>query len=226
MQPKSDYSKDMETINFATFRASDFEQMEKQFRTNLINSLSGFKSVCLVGTQSKEGVTNLAIFSQIFHVGANPALMGMLVRPDSVRRDTLINLQETGFFTLNHIRADFFKEAHQTSARYDMSEFEAVGLTPFYTENIKAPYVAESYIRIGLSFAERHELAINGTVLIIGRVEEIFAPADCLVPDGYLDIEKAGTITCSSLDSYHTTRRLARLSYAKPEKPLTEIMGL
>jgi len=102
----------METINFATFRASDFERMEKQFRTNLINSLSGFKSVCLVGTQNKDGITNLAIFSQVFHIGANPALMGMLVRPDSVRRDTLTNLQETGYFTLNHIRANFFKQAH------------------------------------------------------------------------------------------------------------------
>lgn len=223
MEPKSDYSKDMETINFAAFQIADFEQMEKQFRTNLINSLSGFKSACLVGTQNKEGVTNLAIFSQVFHIGANPALMGMLVRPDSVRRDTLTNLQETGYFTLNHIRADFFKEAHQTSARYDKSEFDAVGLTPLHSENIKAPYVAESHIRIGLSFAERHELAINGTVLIIGRVEEIFAPADCIAPDGYLDIEKAGTITCSSLDSYHTTQRLMRLSYAKPDKPLSEI---
>jgi flavin reductase (DIM6/NTAB) family NADH-FMN oxidoreductase RutF len=214
----------METINFATFRASDFEQMEKQFRTNLINSLSGFKSVCLVGTQNKDGITNLAIFSQVFHIGANPALMGMLVRPDSVRRDTLTNLQETGYFTLNHIRANFFKQAHQTAARYEVSEFEAVGLTPLYSEFVKAPYVAESHVRIGLSFAERHNLAINSTVLIIGKVEEVFAPANCITADGYLDIEKAGTITCSSLDSYHTTHRLARLSYAKPDKPLTEII--
>ncbi|MCS7018137.1 MAG: flavin reductase [Cytophagales bacterium] len=213
----------METLNFATFRAADFEQMEKQFRTNLINSLSGFKSVCLVGTQNRAGVTNLAVFSQVFHVGANPALMGILVRPDSVRRDTLTNLQETGFFTLNHIRADFYKQAHQTAARYEVSEFEAVGLTPIYSHAIQAPYVAESHVRIGLSFAERHNLAINGTVLIIGRVEEIFAPANCIAADGYVDIEKAGTITCSSLDSYHTTQRLARLSYAKPDKPLTEI---
>ncbi|WP_448520559.1 flavin reductase family protein [Rhodoflexus sp.] len=213
----------METINFATFRTADFEQMEKQFRTNLINSLSGFKSVCLVGTQNIAGITNLAIFSQVFHVGANPALMGMLVRPDSVRRDTLANLQETGYFTLNHIRADFFKQAHQTAARYETSEFEAVGLTPLHTDTVKAPYVAESYVRIGLSFAERHDLAINGTVLIIGKVEEIFAPADCIAADGYLDIEKAGTITCSSLDGYHQTQRLARLSYAKPDKMPQEI---
>ncbi|MCS6968350.1 MAG: flavin reductase [Cytophagales bacterium] len=205
------------------FCSQDFEQMERHYRTNLINSLSGFKSVSLVGTQNKAGITNLAIFSQVFHVGANPALMGILVRPDSVRRDTLANILETGWFTLNHIRAEFFRQAHQTAARYDISEFEAVGLTPIYSHLVKAPYVAESCVRIGLSFAQRHDLTINGTILIIGKVEEIFAPLDCISQDGYLDIEKAGTITCSSLDSYHTTQRLARLSYPKPNQPLKEI---
>jgi len=34
--------------------------------------------------------------------------------------------------------------------------------------------------------------------------------------DGFLDIEKAGTITSAGLDSYHTTQVLKRLEYAKP----------
>ena len=34
--------------------------------------------------------------------------------------------------------------------------------------------------------------------------------------DGYVDIERAGTIAISGLDSYHETKRIARLSYAKP----------
>ena len=41
--------------------------------------------------------------------------------------------------------------------------------------------------------------------------------------DGFIDLEKANTVTCSGLDSYHTTSRLARLSYAKPDRPVTEI---
>ena len=47
-------------------------QFEKLYRTNLFNSLSGFKSANLIGTISKEGKTNLAIFSSVIHVGANP----------------------------------------------------------------------------------------------------------------------------------------------------------
>lgn len=34
--------------------------------------------------------------------------------------------------------------------------------------------------------------------------------------DGYVDVEKVGAIAVSGLDSYHETRRIARLSYAKP----------
>ncbi len=136
-------------MSAVSFNETDFQSMEKQFRTNLINSLSGFKSVNLVGTANVQGVTNLAIFSQIFHVGANPPLMGMLVRPDSVPRHTLTNLLETGFYTFNNILPGFYQAAHQTSARYAVSEFEACGFTPLYSDKHPAPYAQESSIRIG-----------------------------------------------------------------------------
>lgn len=202
-------------MTYKEYKSADFEGMEKQFRTNFINSLSGFKSVNLVGTINQEGLTNLAIFSQVFHIGANPALMGLLIRPDTARRHTLENIETKGFFTLNHIRETFYKQAHQTSARYDVSEFDACQLTPIFGELHPAPYVAEAHIRIGLEMVEKQLLAINGTILIIGKVIETIIREDCICEDGYIDIEKAGSITCSSLDSYHTTQRLGRLPYAK-----------
>ena len=77
--------------------------METRFRTNFINSISGFKSVGLIGTISKDNQINLAIFSQVFHLGANPALMGFIIRPDISPRHTLENIEETKYFTFNHI---------------------------------------------------------------------------------------------------------------------------
>lgn len=59
----------------------DFPAMEKRFRGSFFNSLTGFKSVNLVGTLNKNGDTNLSVMSQIVHLGANPALMGLIVRP-------------------------------------------------------------------------------------------------------------------------------------------------
>lgn len=203
----------------------DFLQMEKRYRARLINSLSGFKSVNLVGTQSKAGQTNLSVVSSVVHLGANPALMGFVMRPVTVTRDTYHNIMETGHYTFNHITEQFFKAAHQASARYpsEVSEFESVGLEPLYSKAFPAPYVAESPVRIGLKFREKMDIQLNGTIFMIGEIVELWAPADCIGEDGYLNIEKAGSITCSGLDAYHRTDRLARLSYAKPDKALTEL---
>lgn len=213
--------------NYQTFTAEAFPKMERFFRRYFMNSLSGFKSVNLVGTKSLTGQTNLAVFSQIFHIGATPPLMGVVVRPHTVERHTLENILTTQSYTFNHIHESFYKQAHQTSARYpkETSEFEAVGLTEKYSDDpaITAPYVAESWVQIGLELAERHDLSINGTILLIGEVREVHVVPDIIEPDGYLDLEAAGSVTCTSLDTYHKTERLARLSYAKPDRELEEI---
>ena len=200
---------------------------EKLYRTNFVNSLSGFKSANLIGTISKEGKTNLAIFSSIIHVGANPPLIGMLVRPASVPRHTYTNIKETGYFTINHINKEIFKQAHQTSARYDydVSEFDECGLTPEYGATIKAPYVKESKIKIGCRFVEEHQIKTNDTIFIVGEILEVILPDYVLMNDGYIDIEKAETITISALDSYHDTQRISRLSYAKPGVKPKENLG-
>lgn len=198
---------------------------EKPFRTNFVNSLSGFKSANLIGTISKEAKTNLAIFSSVIHVGANPPLMGFLMRPVSVERHTYTNIKETNHFTINHINKEMFKQAHQTSAGYDrvVSEFDSCGLTPEYTKKIIAPYVKESKIKLGLRFVEEGEIKSNGTIFIVGEIQEIILPDEVVLADGFVDIEKANIIAVSGLDSYHQTMRISRLSYSKPGIEPTEI---
>lgn len=199
--------------------------MEQRYRATFINSLGGFKSVNLVGTKNKTEQSNLAIFNSIVHLGANPPLVGMIVRPDSVERHTYENILESGFYTLNHLNETIYKQGHQSSARYlrDESEFEATGLSEEYKNGFFAPFVKESNIQIGLELREKHELSINGTILIIGEIKEVHLPRQALLPDGCIDLEKAGTITCSGLDTYSKTIKLARLSYAKPHKIPSEI---
>lgn len=200
--------------------------MPKHYKTHLINSLGGFKSVSLLGTIGTSGQTNLGIFSSIFHIGANPPLIALIFRPSPPQRDTLTNILETGFYTINHINETIYKQAHQTSARYEYgeSEFEITGLTPEFKTNFIAPFVKESHIQLGVEFKERIDIAINNTIMVIGQINEIFLPEDCLREDGFIDIEKANTITCSGLDSYHKTQKLDRLSYAKPNKMLESLL--
>lgn len=198
----------------------DLMTLEQRYRAAFVNSLSGFKSVSLIGTKSSNGNSNLAVFNSIVHIGANPPYIGFINRPDSVDRHTLKNILETGFYTINHIHESFYEKAHQTAARYpeDVSEFTAAGLREEYLHHFHAPYVGESLIKLGVRYKEHVPLKINGTILIIGQIEHVFFPNNCLCGDGFLDIEKAGTVAGSGLDSYHSTKRLSRLSYAKPNQ--------
>ena len=199
--------------------------MQKQERVHFVNSIAGFKSVCLIGTQNNLNQTNLAIVSSLIHIGSNPPLLGVIFRPGVVERHSLENILSTKYFTVNHINEAIYKQAHQTSARYDraISEFDATGLTVACKDDFFAPFVGESQVQIAMEFKEKVELTINNTVLVIGEVKSVYFPSDCLEEDGFLHIEKAASITCSGLDSYHKTIQIDRLSYAKPDKSLTSI---
>ena len=201
------------------------EAMEHLYRVAFINSLSGFKSANLLGTVDAEGQTNLSIVSSCIHIGAHPPLMAMVVRPHSVDRHSLENLLATGVYTLNHVNRKIYQQAHQTSARYpkEVSEFAATGLTECWQQDFGAPYVQEANIRLGLAFREHHHLAINGTEMIIGEIMQVWVPDDCVLEDGFVDIERAETVALSGLDRYHRSEHLARLSYAKPDTPVKDI---
>lgn len=207
------------------YAEDDILKMPSRIRTNFINSLSGFKSANLVGTQSADGVNNISIVSSVFHVGASPALVGMLMRPHTVKRDTLQNIKETGVYTLNHVHASFADKAHQCAANYpaDVSEFDAAGLTPKMSSVVKAPFVLESKIRMALVLEQITLIELNQTELVIGRIVEVDLEQIKPLADGYLDIEKAQSVAVSCLDSYHTTSRIDRYAYAKPNQALTSI---
>ncbi len=204
---------------------AQLNDLPKRERVNLVNSLSGFKSANLIGTRSLTGQENLSIVSSCFHLGADPALMGMIIRPHSVDRHTLEYLEETGHYTINHVHESIIPRAHQTSARYprEQSEFQACGLTPHYLDGFVAPFVQEARIRLGMALEETRELAVNGTVLVIGSLRHVSLPDGLVAEDGYVDVEQAGTVALSGLDSYHLTRRQGRWRYAKPDQPPTKL---
>ena len=106
----------MEKSNQRYFSFVDLMGLEQRYRAAFVNSLSGFKSVALIGTKDANGQTNLAIFNSFVHIGANPPYIGFISRPDSVDRHTLSNIMETGYYTINHINESIFRQAHQTSA--------------------------------------------------------------------------------------------------------------
>lgn len=209
-----------------SYSSEDIQNMDHRKRALFINSLSGFKSANLIGTRTEKNVDNLAIFSSVFHLGANPPLLGMISRPDSVHRGTLANIEKVGFYTINHVNKNNYIKAHQTSARYtdSVSEFDACSINKEQNKDFPhAPFVRDSFVKIGMKMVKTVKIELNDTVLIIGEIKYISIDEDIVSPSGYLDIEKLGSVCVSGLDSYHTTKRLSRLSYAKPDKEPSEI---
>lgn len=208
-----------------TFIENELFFLDQRYRTTFINSLSGFKSLQLLGTINPEGKTNLAIFNSIFHVGANPPCLGLVIRPDGPEHDTLNNILSKGYFTLSNVRESYYKQAHQTSARYPsgQSEFEACGLTEEYADGFAVPFVKEASIRIGLQLKEVFPVKTNGTQIIIGKIVMVQIDEQYISEDGYVDLEAAGSLTVAGLDSYHRTQKIARLSYAKPDQEPKEL---
>ncbi len=205
-------------------KAEDIAKLEQRIRAHLINSLSGFKSANLLGTINQQGQTNLCIVSSVFHLGAHPPLMGLIFRPNTVPRHSLENILSTGEFTLNHVHTEIYQQAHQTSARYprEQSEFKACGLTEQYG-SLKAPFVRESHVKIGLKLEQHIPLTLNQTEMVIGRIVEVDYPDSAVKTDGHLDLESCETVAISGLDSYHQTQKLARLSYAKPYREVSKL---
>jgi flavin reductase (DIM6/NTAB) family NADH-FMN oxidoreductase RutF len=209
------------------FASDDLQQLDSRFRAAFANSLTGFKAANLVGTLDSEGRHNLAIMSSAVHLGSHPFLIGLVLRPTEAGQHTLGNILDNRCYTLNHVHETFFEAAHQTAARYDrdISEFEAVGLTPHFQEDFPAPFIAESRIRLGLRLREHHPLEINGTHLLIGEVVLVDVPDLSVAEDGSVDLAASGTVAISGLDTYHRAQHLGRLPYATPAPLLKRANG-
>ena len=187
-------------------------------RSNLINSITGISSANLVGTISNDMKENLSIISSVVHIGSNPPLLGFILRPSKkTRRDTYENIFETNQFTINHIHSKMITRSHYTSTKFQKheSEFDKCKLTPEYLNRFKAPYVKESYIKIGLDLEDIHLIKSNGCRLIIGKIKHIFMPHNAIQKDGNIQLELLDSVGVNGLYTYYSLNKIAEYSYAR-----------
>jgi len=196
--------------------------MDKIFRLNLINSITGYKSANLIGTCSDKRISNLSIISSAIHLGSYPALLGFMLRPASVPRHTYINIKENGFYTINHVHKNFIEKAHYTSAKFEqnISEFEACGLTEEFRGDFYAPFVKESSIKMGMHFLEEYTIKANNTIMIVGEVVSLLLPENILQAEGDIDLNAVDDVCISGLNNYHEVKQIAAFNYSRPGQPL------
>ncbi|MFN5333834.1 MAG: flavin reductase family protein [Bacteroidota bacterium] len=194
------------------------DQMERFYRANFINALTGFKSPVLIGTINPKGEENLAIFNNLVHLGSDPALIGFVNRPREAAPHTLSNIEQTGTYTINHISSDLIHKAHQTSAKYPegISEFERTGLTPQKIGNCIAPFVAECPVKFSLELKEIIPIHFNNTYFVIGAITDIYIDNKYVEEDGCLDLQGADMVASLGINGYYSVQKLIKLAYAKP----------
>ncbi|WP_073205733.1 flavin reductase family protein [Flavobacterium xinjiangense] len=198
-------------------------QMEKVERLNLINSCTGYKSANLLATKSLDGKSNVAIFSSATHLGSNPALIGFIMRPTTVPRDTYKNIRETGYFTVNHITVDMIEDAHHTSANYELgvSEFDKTNLEEEYKNDIAIPFVKGSPVQLYCKYVNEYYIKENDTIHVIASIENLFFEKELAHKDGWLQIDKGNVVALNGLDGYCLPKLVDRFEYARKEIPTT-----
>jgi len=163
-----------------------------------------FKSIAVprpigwISTLSKSGVPNLAPFSQFTNLGFNPpyVLISCNVNANGSRKDTVVNIEETGEFVHNMATYDLREAVSLCGAAFapEIDEFEKAGLTKAPSVLVKPYRVAESPVQMECVHVQTIRLPGNGPMgsvdVIIGKVVGIHIKDDCITADGKIDIEK------------------------------------
>lgn len=194
--------------------------LEKYYRINLVNQISGIKSANLIGSSNTDNVSNLGIFNSIVHVGANPPCLGFVMRPLLTDRHTYNNIKSTGVYSINQVNQDIYVDSHHTSAKYSskQSEFDFTTLSEVYIDNFPAPFVAESKIKIGLSYLEEHKIEFNNAIFLVGKIEILVLDDSIVEEDGHIKHDLANTVAVAGLDTYYSCHKLSREQFARPKK--------
>lgn len=202
------------------FSKENIDALATRYKNNLINSISGYKSANLIGTQNNAGNTNLAVFNSVVHLGSNPALLGFILRPTTVPRHSYQNMKETGVFTINHISKDQIEDAHHSSAKYaeDISEFDQTNLEAEYKADFLAPFVKGAPVQIACHYVNDYLIIENDTLLVVGAIEHLFVQEEMLLEDGYVRLDKGEVVSVNGIDGYALPQLLARFPYARPKE--------
>lgn len=147
---------------------------------------------------SRDGVVNLAPYSQFNNLGYDPPYVMFAAggRPDGSRKDSVVNVSETGEFVCNMATWDL-RDAVNTSSQLvepDVDETTLAGLETAPSRLVKPPRIVASPVNLECVFHGAMVLpghtADNVHHVMVGRVVGVHIRDDAMTAEGKIDVEK------------------------------------
>lgn len=170
------------------------------------------RPIAWVSTISQSGVSNLAPFSFFSGVTASPpsVVFSPVNKRDGSKKDTVVNIEQTGEFVVNVVSHALSEAMNQTAAEYphDVDEFEAARIETVASQKIKPHRVAAAPIQMECKLLQivpvgDGPLAAN---LVIGQVLLFHVDDKVLDANGKIDPVLVDSIGRMGGASYSTTR--------------------
>jgi flavin reductase (DIM6/NTAB) family NADH-FMN oxidoreductase RutF len=186
-----------------------------------------FKSICVprpigwVSTLSKNGIVNLAPYSQYQNLAYDPPYV-MFSGGGGGGKDSVRNATDTGEFVINMATWELRNEINTTSQSVppDVDEAELAGLEMLPSRIVKAPRVARSPVHMECRL--QTVVALPGRTpeqvhyVVMGRVVGVHIRDDVLTSDGRLDVLKIRPLARMG---YHDYTSVTEVFTMKPTGP-------
>ena len=207
------------------FRSVRPEELSRRDRYQLLTSLVVPRPIGWISTRSAQGVPNLAPFSYFAALSAEPMLLGISVghRRDGRPKDTLLNIRESGVFTVSLVTRQHLEPMNASAATFEpgISEFDAVGIEAAQATTVSAPFVADAPATLECRLDREIDLGSGATALLIGEVLGIRLRGDLQPEPGstHVDVsflEPIGRLQGSWYAPVSETLSLERPSEPKP----------
>ncbi|MGM0788661.1 flavin reductase family protein [Bacillus infantis] len=154
------------------------------------------RPIAFVTTMDNSGNVNAAPFSFFTAVCANPLLVcfsPMRKGTDGKKKDTLLNIEETGEFVINIVSRSMAEKMNICAADYarEVNELEMAGMEQERSASVKPPRIKRSQVYLECTL---HQLLHFGDgpgsgSLVIGMVRHVQVNDD-LYHNGKIDTEK------------------------------------
>jgi flavin reductase (DIM6/NTAB) family NADH-FMN oxidoreductase RutF len=181
------------------------------------------RAIGWLSTLSLDGRPNLAPYSQFTNLTFDPPYVAVSINQGHLqnRKDTTVNIEQTGEFVYNMVTYDLREAMNITAAEFplDVDEFEEAGLEKAPSVLVKPWRVAASPIQFECKYFQTIRIPGNGRVgtadIIIGSDIGVHIKDEFIGADGKIDILSIKPLARLGYSDYTTVDRVFELTPSK-----------